>query len=86
MIIYFTVNLKVYKKYSRLIINLQLNIYPNNTLFYNNLAVYSVIIHITIWLLDVIKTYTKNRPSIFFPSYFFKVKKWLKNGITRMMV
>ena len=76
MIIYFTVNLKVYKKYSRLIINLQLNIYPDNTLFYNNLAVYSVIIHITIWLLDVIKTYTKNRLSIFSRSIFLR----LKNG------
>ena len=37
-------------------INLQLNIYPHNTLFCNNLGVYSVIVHITIWLHDLIKT------------------------------
>ena len=56
MIIYFTVSLKVYKKNLRLIINLKLNIYPDNTLFNNNLGVYRVIIHITIWLHDVIRT------------------------------
>ena len=36
--------------------NPQLNIYPHNILFYNNLGVYTVIIHIAIWLHDMIKT------------------------------
>ena len=51
----FYCKLKIVQKVFK--INLQLNIYPHNTLFYNNLSLYSVIIHSTIWIHDVmIKT------------------------------
>ena len=47
-------------------INLQLNIYPHNT-FYNNLGVYSVIIHIAYSFMMLLSL----KIVFLFPQYFF---------------